>query len=139
MGDEGGPGDYLPDLHEKAAPNLRYVSDRGSDSALSFPPRNLIRNARAAAAGLCFVLLGTSAFAINSATSVFSRDATPASGSYSLQLFVYAITIGIFLVVGGLSAYAVIKFAPGREMTSRNRCRSSAATRSSCRGRLFPS
>ena len=110
MGDEGGPGDSLPALNKKAAPNLRYTSDRGSDSALYFPQNKLIRSARAVAAGLSILLMTSSAYAINNATSVFSRDATPASGSYSLQLFVYAITIGIFLVVGGLGAYAVIKF-----------------------------
>jgi len=57
------------------------------------------------------------AFASNSGTSVFSRDATPASDSFSLQLFVYAIVIGIFLVVGSLGSYAVIKFRsrPGDE------------------------
>jgi cytochrome c oxidase subunit 2 len=48
---------------------------------------------------------------------MFSRDATPASGVFSLSLFVFAITLGIFLVVGSLGAYAVIKFRakPGDE------------------------
>ncbi len=109
MGDEGGPGDHLPDLKVSAAPNLRYASDRGSDSALSLLPAKFIQSARAAV-GLSLFLLTSSAFAINNGTSVFSRDATPASGSYSLSLFVFAITGGIFIVVGSLAAYAVIKF-----------------------------
>ena len=48
---------------------------------------------------------------------MFSRDATPASGVFSLSLFVFAVTLGIFLVVGALAAYAVIKFRakPGDE------------------------
>ncbi len=63
------------------------------------------------------MFFGASAYAINQGTSIFSRDATPASGSYSLQLFVYALTTGIFVVVGSLGAYAVIKFRarPGDE------------------------
>ncbi len=77
---------------------------------MSFPPRKFIWNVRAAAVSLSALLLTSSAFAINNATSIFSRDSTPASGSFSLQLFVYAITIGIFIVVASLTAYAVIKF-----------------------------
>jgi cytochrome c oxidase subunit 2 len=67
--------------------------------------------------GLAAMFFGASAYAINQGTSIFSRDATPASGSYSLQLFVYALTTGIFVVVGSLGAYAVIKFRarPGDE------------------------
>ena len=55
--------------------------------------------------------------ALNQGTSMFSRDATPASGVFSLSLFVFAITFGIFLVVASLGAYAVIKFRakPGDE------------------------
>ena len=84
---------------------------------MSFPPRKFFRNVRAAAAGLSALLLTSSAFAINTKTSIFSRDATPASGSYSLQLFVYLITTGIFVVVGGLTVYAVVRFRarPGDE------------------------
>jgi cytochrome c oxidase subunit 2 len=59
----------------------------------------------------------SSAHAANDGTSMFSRDATPASGVFSLSLFVFAITIGIFLVVGSLLLYAVFKFRakPGDE------------------------
>ncbi len=48
---------------------------------------------------------------------MFSRDATPASGVFSLSLFVFAVTAGIFVVVGSLLTYAVIKFRakPGDE------------------------
>jgi cytochrome c oxidase subunit 2 len=69
------------------------------------------------APALLGVLTVASAHAVNDGTSMFSRDATPASGVFSLSLFVFAITIGIFLVVGSLGAYAVIKFRakPGDE------------------------
>ena len=65
-------------------------------------------------------LAASSAFAsdaLNQGTSMFSRDATPASGVFSLSLFVFAILVGIFLVVASLGAYAVIKFRakPGDE------------------------
>ena len=76
---------------------------------MSLLPAKFIQSARATV-GLSLFLLTSSAFAINNGTSVFSRDATPASGSYSLSLFVFAITGGIFIVVGSLAAYAVIKF-----------------------------
>ncbi len=48
---------------------------------------------------------------------MFSRDATPASGVFSLSLFVFAVTAGIFVVVASLLTYAVIKFRarPGDE------------------------
>jgi cytochrome c oxidase subunit 2 len=79
--------------------------------------KRFITGMRVFAALLTALVLSASAFAINNRTSVFSRDATPANGSYNLQLFVYAITTGIFLVVGSLGAYAVIKFRarPGDE------------------------
>jgi cytochrome c oxidase subunit 2 len=63
------------------------------------------------------MLLNATAFAANNGTSIFSNDSTPAKGVYGLSLFVFAITAGIFVVVGTLGAYAVIKFRerPGDE------------------------
>jgi cytochrome c oxidase subunit 2 len=118
VGNESRPGEVSPDRKEKAASNLRYARDRGSDSALSFlPKKHFLAFMRPFAAVVSALFLGASAFAVNSNTSIFSRDATPANDSYNLQLFVYAITTGIFLVVGSLGAYAVIKFRarPGDE------------------------
>jgi cytochrome c oxidase subunit 2 len=115
MGDESGPGDLPPVLKDEAVPNLRSRDDRGSEAAVVFPIK---RHAlRGIAAVLFSALLSAHAYAIPQGTSVFSRDATPASGSFSLQLFVYTITIGIFIVVGSLGAYAVVKFRakPGDE------------------------
>lgn len=43
-------------------------------------------------------------------TSIFSPASTPSHSIYDLSLFVLAITGGIFLVVGGLIAYAAFKF-----------------------------
>jgi cytochrome c oxidase subunit 2 len=103
---------------DKEASNPRYARDRGSDSPLALlTKKRFITGMRVFAALLTALVLSASAFAINNRTSVFSRDATPANGSYNLQLFVYAITTGIFLVVGSLGAYAVIKFRarPGDE------------------------
>ena len=49
-------------------------------------------------------------FGQNTNTSIFSPAATPAQSIYSLSMFVLAITGGIFLVVGGLIAYAAVRF-----------------------------
>jgi cytochrome c oxidase subunit II len=50
------------------------------------------------------------AFALNSRTSIFSNASTPSQSIFSLSMFVLAITGGIFLVVGGLIAYAAVRF-----------------------------
>lgn len=50
------------------------------------------------------------AFALKSDTSIFSPASTPASQIYSVSLFVLAITLGIFIVVGGLILYAAVRF-----------------------------
>src|ERR1700743_3626061 len=42
--------------------------------------------------------------------SIFAPASTPASSIYQLSLFVLSITGGIFVVVGGLIAYAVFRF-----------------------------
>ncbi len=129
MGVNSGLGRCLPVLKDEAALNLRSRSDRGSDETVAFPntaaflnpallKKTVLRSlTRFSAAALFFSLATLRAMAINTGTSVFSRDATPANGSFNLQLFVYAITIGIFVVVGSLGAYAVIKFRarPGDE------------------------
>ena len=75
------------------------------------------KSLRALGACLTAMLLSTTAFAASTGTSIFSNDSTPAGGVYSLSRFVFAITAGIFLVVSGLGAYAVIKFRarPGDE------------------------
>jgi cytochrome c oxidase subunit 2 len=46
----------------------------------------------------------------SSPTSIFSPVSTPAQSIYELSLFVLAITAGVFVLVFGLLAYAVIKF-----------------------------
>ena len=48
--------------------------------------------------------------ALPSPTSIFSPASTPAHSIYGLSLFVFAITGGIFLVVGSLLVYAMIRF-----------------------------
>jgi cytochrome c oxidase subunit II len=50
------------------------------------------------------------AFALSSKTSIFSNGSTPSQSIFSLSMFVLAITGGIFLVVGGLIAYAAVRF-----------------------------
>src|ERR1017187_5168732 len=45
-----------------------------------------------------------------SPTSIFSPKATPAHDIYVLSLFVFAITLGIFLLVAGLLSYALVRF-----------------------------
>lgn len=50
------------------------------------------------------------AFALKTDTSIFSPGSTPSQSIYSLSLFVLAITGGIFVVVGGLIAYAAVRF-----------------------------
>jgi cytochrome c oxidase subunit 2 len=50
------------------------------------------------------------AFALKTNTSIFSPASTPSQSIYNLSMFVFAITGGIFLVVGGLIAYAAVKF-----------------------------
>lgn len=43
-------------------------------------------------------------------TNIFSPVTTPAAATYSTMLFVFSITAGIFIVVGGLLTFAVIRF-----------------------------
>ena len=48
--------------------------------------------------------------AFRSPTNIFSPVSTPAHTIYSLSLFVFAITGGIFLVVGSLLVYAIVRY-----------------------------
>ena len=50
------------------------------------------------------------AMTFSSATNIFAPTSTPAHSILGLSMFVLAITALIFVVVGGLLAYAVIKF-----------------------------
>ncbi len=43
-------------------------------------------------------------------TTIFSPASTPAQSIYGLSLFVFAITAGIFLVVGSLLVYAIVRY-----------------------------
>ena len=45
-----------------------------------------------------------------SPTSIFAPAATPAHSIYNLSLLVFGIVVGIFLVVGGLLLYALLKY-----------------------------
>jgi cytochrome c oxidase subunit 2 len=61
---------------------------------------------------LFFLLLPGIAFADNpqSTPSIFAPASTPAANIFKLSLFVLSVTGGIFVVVGGLLAYAVVRF-----------------------------
>ena len=50
------------------------------------------------------------AFSQNTNTSIFSPASTPSQTIFSLSMFVFAITAGIFIVVGGLILYAAVRF-----------------------------
>lgn len=64
------------------------------------------------AAVLIVLLLPAAAFADRPqpVPSIFAPASTPASQIFGLSLFVLAITGGIFVVVGGLLTYAIIRF-----------------------------
>jgi len=67
---------------------------------------------RAGKATVFFLLLPGLAFADGpqSVPSIFAPASTPASDIFSVSLFVLAITGGIFVVVGGLLVYVIIRF-----------------------------
>jgi cytochrome c oxidase subunit II len=58
--------------------------------------------------------LGSAAFGASapslSPTNIFAPNSTPADSIFSLSLFVLSVTAGIFVVVGGLLTYSVVKF-----------------------------
>jgi cytochrome c oxidase subunit II len=45
-----------------------------------------------------------------SPTNIFAPNSTPADSIFNLSLFVLSVTAGIFVIVGGLLAYSVVKF-----------------------------
>ena len=55
----------------------------------------------------------------SSSTNIFSPAGTPARSIFGLSLFVLVIAAVIFLVVGGLLVYALIRFRRRREYTER--------------------
>jgi cytochrome c oxidase subunit 2 len=75
--------------------------------------REWLRAARRTSTALLFFsLLPALAFADSpqSVPSIFAPASTPASDIYSLSLFVLGITGGIFVVVGGILAYIIVRF-----------------------------
>lgn len=56
------------------------------------------------------VLLGQAAPSPLSPTSIFAPASTPAQWIFDLSLLVFAITATIFVIVGGLLVYSVVKF-----------------------------
>jgi cytochrome c oxidase subunit 2 len=58
--------------------------------------------------------LGSAAFGASapplSPTNIFAPNSTPADSIFNLSLFVLSVTAGIFVIVGGLLAYSVVKF-----------------------------
>jgi cytochrome c oxidase subunit II len=58
--------------------------------------------------------LGSTAFGASapslSPTNIFAPNSTPADSIFSLSLFVLSVTAGIFVIVGGLLVYCVVKF-----------------------------
>ncbi|MGB6132338.1 MAG: cytochrome c oxidase subunit II [Acidobacteriaceae bacterium] len=67
---------------------------------------------RAAGLSLLLLLLSVRAWADGPQTtpSIFAPASTPANSIFGLSMFALSITGGIFLVVGGLLAYALIRF-----------------------------
>src|SRR3984885_9270379 len=47
---------------------------------------------------------------VRSPTSIFDPAGTPAHSAFGLSMLVLSVTLGIFLIVGGLLLYAVIRF-----------------------------
>jgi cytochrome c oxidase subunit 2 len=50
------------------------------------------------------------AFALKTNTSIFSPASTPSQSIFSLSMFVFAVTGGIFIVVSALIAYSAVRF-----------------------------
>ena len=66
---------------------------------------------------------GFAADAPTGVTNIFKPLSTPAQAIYEVSLLVLAICAGIFLVVGGLLAYTVVRFRrrPGMKVMSRRK------------------
>jgi cytochrome c oxidase subunit 2 len=63
---------------------------------------------------IALLSLGSAAFGASapplSPTNIFAPNSTPADSIFNLSLFVLSVTAGIFVVVGGLLTYSVVKF-----------------------------
>ena len=68
-------------------------------------------------------------------TNIFTTVSTPGDEVNTVALFVLAVTGVIFVVVGGLLAYSVVRFRAVRATMVASRRRSTAAIRSSSPGR----
>ena len=79
---------------------------------------------------IALLSLGSAAFGASapplSPTNIFAPDSTPADSIFNLSLFVLSVTAGIFVVVGGLLVYSVVKF---RKRTKRRRTGTSSGIR----------
>ena len=62
------------------------------------------------AALICLGMICAGAARAQSPTNIFDPAATPARSIFVLSMLVLAVTLGIFLVVGGLLAYALVRF-----------------------------
>ncbi|MGA2538219.1 MAG: cytochrome c oxidase subunit II [Terracidiphilus sp.] len=69
-------------------------------------------------ATICVAASANAAFA-QSSTSIFAPAATPAHSIFDLSMLVLAVTLVIFLVVGGLLLYALIRFRSRAEHSDR--------------------
>ncbi len=58
----------------------------------------------------CFALLSCPSALASSPTNIFDPAATPARSIFSLSMLVLSVTLAIFLIVGGLLVYALIRF-----------------------------
>ncbi len=58
----------------------------------------------------CLLFLSGEPALANSPTNIFDPAATPARSIFSLSMLVLSVTLAIFLIVGGLLVYALIRF-----------------------------
>ena len=66
----------------------------------------------------CVLFSGNAAFA-QSGTSIFAPAATPARSIFDLSMLVLGVTLAIFLIVGGLLLYALIRYRSRPEHSDR--------------------
>lgn len=69
----------------------------------------------------CVLFSANAAFAqfARSGTSIFAPAATPARSIFDLSMLVLAVTLAIFLIVGGLLLYALIRYRSRPENSDR--------------------
>ena len=72
--------------------------------------RGGLRFARSFCGAMCSVSLFAGAAHAQSPTNIFDPAATPAHSVFGLSMLVLSITLAIFLIVGGLLLYALIRF-----------------------------